>query len=429
MANITLKVRDRSYELPSYSLTGDILGYLRCGLQYRYTRLGKMPPRSPVQLWFGNFIHGCMDEGFRRYKAAMAKKHSHAVAMEEVDPETIIPFIEERLLNQGVAAWEPWLKLLGYARARTALTELGQHLFPLISQSEVRLTGARSLQTLPPAKIFRRADRYEMAGIIDVVTDVELASHGGNQIVEIARRKLGILPGHFELIIDYKGSRRQPNLATISGQNPTLWDQYAWQVLTYAELRAKQIDSKPVAAGILIYINELLPLESDLVELDREVSGFAPKGAVKLSTDESVDRALIKPWREAARAAAEAAEKEQENLTKAGDPDTDLKASRKLTTQVPWDVRLRRAMRVIPNDAVKRAMSLQAFDGTVYQIECCRGDEFHGNGVLKSWNTNPNDRSTCAACDSRTWCPSFAKYHAGGKTVLPGTPKVKAASQ
>ena len=50
MPTITLKVREKGYELPSYSLTGDILGYLRCGLQYRYTRLGKMPPRSPVQL-------------------------------------------------------------------------------------------------------------------------------------------------------------------------------------------------------------------------------------------------------------------------------------------------------------------------------------------------------------------------------------------
>ena len=97
-----------------------------------------------------------MDEGFRRYKAAGEKKLSHVQAMQEVDPDIVIPFIEERLLNQGVAAWEPWLKLLGYARARVALLELGPHLFPLISQSEVRLTGSRDLKPLPPTKAFRQ---------------------------------------------------------------------------------------------------------------------------------------------------------------------------------------------------------------------------------------------------------------------------------
>jgi len=425
MAIITLGVRDKPYEIPSYSLTGDILGYLRCGLQYRYSRLGKMPPRSPVQLWFGHFIHGCMDEGFRRYRVAIHSGQSHASAMKSIDPDEVIRFVEERLLNQGIAAWEPWLKLLGYARASTAITELGPHLFPLISQSEIRLTGARGLMPLPSGKEFRRADRYEMAGIIDVVTDIEMTQHDGNQIVEIVRAKLGQLPARFELIIDYKGSRRQPNLTTIAGGSPSLWDQYAWQVLTYAELRSKQVGAKPVAAGILIYINELLPLDGDLFELDREVSGFTLKGGQKLSTDEPVDRVRIKAWRDAAKLAADAAEAEQETLTKAGDPLADLKASKKLVTAVPWDVRLRRALRVIPNDPTKRATSLAAFDATVYDIECSRGNEFHGSAILASWYTNSSDHSTCAACDSRTWCPSFSSSHAGGKPVVPELPKVK----
>jgi hypothetical protein len=425
MPTIILGVRDQPYEIPSYSLTGDILGYLRCGLQYRYTRIGKMPPRSPVQLWFGHFIHGCMDEGFRRYKAEVDAGEPHSKAMVAVATEEIITFIEERLLNQGIAAWEPWLKLLGYARARVALLELGPHLFPLISQSEVRLTGARHLDTLPKGKEFRRADRYEMAGVIDVVTDIEMDAHKDNQIVQLVSAKLGSLPASFELIIDYKGSRRQPSQTSIEGENPSLWDQYAWQILTYSELRAKQVGSKPVAAGVLVYVNELLPLDGDLFDLDREVSHYASKGGNSLSTDEPVDRTLIKPWRDAAKKAADAAELEQESLTTIGDEAADIKASQKLTTAVPWDVRLRRALRVIRNDDSERLTSLQAFDSTVFDIECSRGAEFYGKSVLNAWSTNPADHNTCAACDSRTWCPAFCKHHAGGKRVLPDIPKVK----
>lgn len=417
MAIVELPSRPAVYELPSYSLTGDLLGYLRCGLQYRYTRLGKMPSRSPVQLWFGHFIHAVLDEGFRIYDQERKAGKTSAIALGAIDVEAVIDTIEKRLAAQGLVAWEPWLKTLGYARARVGLTELAPILFPLIHRSEVRLTGARELKPLPSKTAFREADRYEMVGVIDVVTDIELAKPevASNPIVRLVEDCLGSVPDHFEVIVDYKGSRRPvlpPSKST--PKHPSLWDQYEWQVLTYADLRGRQPDAHPVKAGLLLYINELLPLASDLEDLRKEVKAKR--------TDIEATEKEIKAWLDTCRGQRKKAKAIVDAAT-GKDGAAALEASEELLpSPIPWDLRLERALRIVPVDDPKTGKSripdaLNSFDEVVAWIETCRGREFHGATIMTAWERNCMDEGTCAACDARTWCPDFKNET---KPRLPG---------
>lgn len=385
-----LSVRPKIYSLPSYSLTGDLLGFLRCGLQYRYTRIGKLPPSRPIQLWFGEFIHGVLEEAFRRYQDLL-KKGEQALPPWPVDElNSIVDLIKKRLSARGLVPWDDDLERLGDLRAVAAIQELGPHLFPLIHRAEVRLYGARALPEIDKAWAFREADRYEMVGIIDVVTHVELQDpkHQDNPIVKAVLAALPKMPvENFEVIIDYKGMRRPP----VSGGN--YWAQYAWQLQTYGELRRRQPDALPVVAGVLVYLNELYPTRTDLGTIKREVK----TGTTDiLPIPGSVAEAILDSW----------------------------SSKEKNIPLLPFDYRLQRSLRVLPISEESIAEALKAFDIVVERIETCKGKEVKGWPVMEAWERNASDENTCTVCDSRTYCPDFQKTfgHTTGDTHprLPG---------
>ena len=115
---------------------------------------------------------------------------------------------------RGLYAWSPDLEALGDERATVAVQELGPHLFPLIHRAEVRLTGARMLPAIEDKYQFRVADRYEMVGVVDVVTHVELAdpAFAANPIVGALTAGSG--PGSSP---EVRGHRRLQGHAPTSG--------------------------------------------------------------------------------------------------------------------------------------------------------------------------------------------------------------------
>jgi hypothetical protein len=375
---MTLSIRSKPYSLPSYSLTGDLIGFLRCGLQYRYQKIGRMPPSRPVQIWFGEFIHGVMDEAYRRFDdlRRRGKESLPPWSLEEIDD--ICNVIEKRLNSRGLKAWNEELKEFGKKRAVVAIQELGPHLFPLIQYAEVRLNGARPLPKIKSELQFRDADRYEITGVVDVISSVELSKpeHENNLIVKIIKSQLGdSLPNHFEIIIDYKGMRR-PNQFNLGKRS--LWEQYEWQVQTYAELRRRQKNSKNVIAGVLLYINELAPSLRDLNILRDEVrQGITD---VRPITGSVLDK--------------------------------NLNSGKLQVKDIPFDFRMTRALHVVPVNEKTIENALIHFDKVVQHIETCRGLEVKGESILKCWDRNADDQSTCEVCDARTYCPDFQKNYA-----------------
>ncbi len=273
--------------------------------------------------------------------------------------------VEASLRAQGKNPRSRATRANAYARATLAVNELGPHLFPLIALAEERVIGTRTI----PAAAGLRSNRYELHGVIDVVTEMELTSAvSTNVIAEAIRQVCPALSGNFEVIVDYKGARR-------STVGHAYWDQGNWQIQTYAWLRMRQPESLPVAAGVLLYINELLPSREDLDELKKEVArGETDVVPIRGSHDEY----LLNTWVPGAA----------------------------LPVFSP-EFRFARAIHVIPVDEASRVTATAAFDGVVQQIEQCVANEETAGRIIDNWAPT-GDEGTCVACDFKHFCPNPA---------------------
>lgn len=375
-----LEIKRPNEVIPQYSLTGDLLSFLRCGLQYRYHSGSSLPPSRPVQLWFGEFIHGILENAYRVWRSAAPPfpwpsnptpyRGTPLPGRLGHDIGTLGDTVEGTLRAQGKNPRSGVVRDSAYIRAALAVNELGPHLFPLIESVEERVIGTRDVPPLPPGvQAMARANRYELHGIIDVLTDVQLTNAVDTNIIRKAiQNACPTLHGQYEVIVDYKGSRR-PSI------DHAYWDQGDWQVQTYAWLRMRQPNSLPVAAGVLIYINELAPAQADLIELKKDIRR---RMADAVPENGSQDAYMLNTWR-------------------SGDaiPTFSL------------EYRMKRAIRVIPIDLATQASATSQFDNVVLSIEQCVLAEASAGNIIAHWSARGDD-DTCAACDFRHFCPSPA---------------------
>lgn len=385
--SIPLSRRELPYKIPEYSLTGDLLAYLNCGLQYRYHNKGSLPPSKPVQLWFGEFIHAVMEEAYREWQDNPQRKRFPWNWSPEI--RDIELRINRRLRARGLNP-PPWVfcpygssftqegwcydashphKLIASQITEAAINTWGQHLFPLIDEAEVRLKGIRDMPNYRPA--ISRCNYYGISGIADVISSVNLQkAPPGNLILHHIHQKAELRPiisnivsSKYEIIIDYKGMSRP------SRSDPT-WQHHEWQILTYTWLRSHQPQARPIVAGIIFYLNELASSKVDMERLQEHVANS--------STDimpGGLDLQAVQNWR------------------RTDDPPV---LSRPFREQ--------RSIRTVPVTDTYIQNALQNFDDTVRKMETCVVSEMMGNSVTFSWHPNPIERN-CTACDFKTFCP------------------------
>lgn len=429
-----LSTRSKEYIIPEYSLTGDLLSFLTCNLQYRYQNRGNLPPSMPVQLWFGEFIHGALEEAFARWDKYPDDEKPEFPWDWESEIQPIEELITSRLKVKGLNPPIEYQTNYGpkdniySARLERSINLWGAHLFPLIDDTEVLIKGLRDLNNENA-----RSDYYSINGVVDVLSSKKVDKESQrinqksfqqtldsyfndmqeNKILDYLsnneefKRLLDTGLDEYEIIIDYKGMRRPsaPSNEEFSRIQSLMingdldnseeyskykaWIQHEWQILTYAWLRKNQEDSQKPVIGIIFYLNELVPSNDDLKAIKEDLMSY--------QTDIPIDSISNKDW----------------ELIKNWNEDDELAIHRDLSDKFKMD----RSIRIINIDDELMMDSLNEFDKVVKDIESSLVKEMNGFSIKEAWKGEAEER-TCSACDFRTFCNKKKSEDSENKQVF-----------
>ncbi|MBI3325999.1 MAG: hypothetical protein HYZ81_04750 [Nitrospinae bacterium] len=90
-----------------------------------------------------------------------------------------------------------------------------------------------------------RGDRYELTGIVDVISSIVVSANLQNPLVQLLQSMIAPVHPDYDLSVDYKAARRP-------AVQSRFWQHEEWQVQTYAWLWRQMPQTRPVGAGLLI---------------------------------------------------------------------------------------------------------------------------------------------------------------------------------
>lgn len=369
---MAIKAKGEPYEIPHYSLTGDLLSFLECEVQYRFNSIGSMPPSTPVQRWFGDFIHGVMEVGFSEWKDGRLNLDN----IDFEDTQRIAKIVAERLEDRGL---HPYGSLYikedsgnnkrkdynGNMIAHYSLSRWAPSLYPLINDNEVKMEDIRPM--IGYGQGLSKSEYYAVQGVVDVISTFDVRKfQANNPLVKALMLNETVSDfinqNEYEIIIDYKGMER-PAI------DSDTWKYHEWQLNTYMWLRDQQIKAEgrktPILAGVLLYLNELHLSKAAIERLQKVV--------VEGRTD-------IMP--------------KEQNLRR-------LQNGSKFSE----NFRIKRSIRVVAYNPEEIQSSLEHFDNVVKCIESnLISEQSDSTDVWKHW-TGQYSKDRCVACDLKIFCP------------------------
>lgn len=372
---MVIKSKGRPYEVPRYSLTGDLLSFLECGIQYRFNSKGSMPPSTPVQRWFGEFIHGVMEVGFSEWKNGNLDLNN----IDFEDTQRIAKIVAERLEDRGLHPYTglyikedtPGNKRKDYNGNMIAFRSLAwwaPYLYPLINDNEVDMEDLRPMIGYGSGQ--SSSEYYAVEGIVDIISTFDVRKfQANNPLVKALMLNEAVSDNldqeEYEIIIDYKGMER-PAI------DSDLWRYHEWQLNTYMWLREQQLRAEgrnvPILAGVLLYLNELYLSNAAIERLQKVV----------------------------ARGMTDVMPKEQDFVR--------LMNGNRFKDSFC----IKRSIRVVAYDPKSIQRSLNNFDEAVNKIESnLISERSDPSDIWKHWD-GKFEQARCVACDLKTFCP-FAK--------------------
>jgi CRISPR/Cas system-associated exonuclease Cas4 (RecB family) len=334
-------------------------------------------------MWTGEFVHGVLEEAYRHWNLNHTQfpwpytPPQWPPQLDAAIPNTnnIASFghrVEVRLAASGKRSRSRAAREAAYRRVEVAVNQLCPYLFPLITAAEERISGTRAMPTLATGET-ARGTRYELTGIVDVISSIMLGASDTNPLVALIQSQLSsVSAGEYDLIVDYKAGRRP-------GLNSQFRTQFEFQVQTYAWLRSQIPQARPVGAGVLIYINELSPSRDDMTELRREIAENTTDIVPALG---SADYYAIQTWQ-------------------AGQPAPALS----------FDFRLLRALHIVDVASPLVQHAVGQIDSVISQIESSAFREHNTGNIPNNWQAC-GESEDCAACDFVNFCPAPAQLRA-----------------
>jgi len=217
-----------------YSITADILSYLKCPRRYGYFRARNFAPASAIQLYFGTIIHEVLDRAHLNYSGLLSGTTRGEMPSDD-DIEKYFVQVENALRARGIRSMSKDLADKAKLYLKNFNNSFGPKLYPRVIDTEHKLQMHRNIG---------RSLDYILRGVVDV-----LASNIGGSTD----------PADVE-IWDYKASK-MPITSAKDLEN------YQFQMQVYGELYKFRNAVYPSNA-VLVYIGEFEnpnPKESDVI--------------------------------------------------------------------------------------------------------------------------------------------------------------------